>query len=161
MQKFIIFFFLISACFNAYSQNKLFVRIYNINSEKTNKGFVLKENDTILHIKKDTTVIAIPVRKIGIIKTRMSGGHNILIGTVIGVTATGILGAASAEPDAEIIEYNAAEGFAAGAIIGAPIGALTGALTAGFKNSKTFIIQGDVEKWKAFQTYLSARTRHE
>lgn len=62
-----------------------------------------------------------------------------------------ILGAASADPDAWILGYTAAEGATAGALLGGTTGAAIGGITILFKNSKTFIIDGEESNWKTFQ----------
>ena len=65
-----------------------------------------------------------------------------------------ILGVASAEPDAMIFGYSAGEGAAVGVLLGAPAGAVIGGITALFKNSSTYIIDGDLVKWKAFSEMI-------
>ena len=66
-----------------------------------------------------------------------------------------ILGGISAEPDDAFIQYTTAEGAVIGAIAGGAIGAAIGGLTALFKNSKTYLINGDLTKWKAFQIMIA------
>ena len=75
-----------------------------------------------------------------------------LISSVIGVTEIAILGAATADPNALVFGYTAGEGAAAGALIGLPVGAAFGGLTSLFKNSKSYLINDDIEKWKVFQS---------
>jgi len=60
-----------------------------------------------------------------------------------------ILGTASADPEA-FLGWTAGEGVVLGVILGAPAGAAIGGITALFKNSSTYIIDGDLVKWKAF-----------
>ena len=155
MKKRILLFFLIAFCSTLYPQNKLFVRVYDLKDKKINKGYVLAANDSVLRIKKDTAYIDIPVKTIGTIRTKRSIGNNILWGTLIGTVVVGSIGAASAEPDAMILAFTPAEGFIIGTLLGAPAGVIIGTLTAAFKNSKKFVIDGELEKWKAFQEHLA------
>ena len=110
--------------------------------------------DSSLQLKVKSTPIDIPVQKIGSIKTKRSAGHNILIGSIAGASSMAIFGAATADPD-EFLGYTAGEGAAAGILIGAPPGAVIGGITALFKNSRTYLIDGDIMKWKAFQKSIS------
>lgn len=157
MKRLILFFFLLTICHPLYPQkNQLFVRVYDLNDKKINKGFVIAVNDSLLRIKKDTSYVDIPVKTIGTIRTKKSVGNNVLIGSLMGAAVVGGIGAATAEPDAEIMGYTAGEGFIIGVIFGAPTGAIIGTFSAGLKNSKTFKIDGDLEKWKAFREHLTA-----
>lgn len=158
MKKLLTICFLMMVCYPLTAQNKLFVRVYDLKGHKIEKGYVLEANDTILRLAKDNISFDIPVKTIGTVKTKRSVGHNILVGSLIGTAIVGSLGAASAEPDAEIMGYSAGEGFILGTIVGAPSGALIGLFSAALKNSKEFTIKGDLEKWKIFQNYLSERS---
>ena len=160
MKKLLSLFFLIAVCHTVYPQQQLiFVRVYNLNDKKIDKGYVLAANDSLLRIKKDTSYIDIPVKNIGWIRTKRSIGNNILWGTIIGSAVVGAIGAATAEPDAFILAYTPAEGFAMGAIVGATAGVIVGTLTAAFKNPKKFVIDGDLEKWKAFREYVKSKEK--
>jgi hypothetical protein len=143
--------FLISISYNMYAQKSIFVRVFDLSGKKINKGHVFTVTDTSLQLKGKSVPVNIPVRSIGFIKTKHSAGNNVLIGSIVGVSSLAILGVASAEPDAEIAGYTALEGAGAGAIVGLPVGAVIGGLTSLFKNSKSYLINGDVTKWKAFQ----------
>src|SRR4051812_24827472 len=127
--------FLVLLSHNIYSQKSIFVRVYDLTGKKVNKGHLLTITDTSLQVK-GKSFVDIPVRSIGSIKTKHLVGNNLLVGSTIGVFSMAIIGAASAEPDAEILGYTAGEGAAAGALIGLPIGAAIGGLTILFQNSK-------------------------
>lgn len=142
-------------CLEMTAQNKLFVRVYDLEGKKINKGFILAVNDSLLRIEKNKNYIDIPVKTIGMIKTKRSAGNNVLIGSLAGATLMGAITAASADPDAWILDYTPLEGALIGILVGAPAGALLGAITVGFKKSKKFTINGDLEKWKAFLLHLS------
>jgi hypothetical protein len=145
---------LISFSYNLSAQKSTFVRVYNLTGQKIYKGDVHMVTDSSLQLKVKSTPIDIPVQKIGSIKTKRSAGHNILIGSIAGASSMAIFGAATADPD-EFLGYTAGEGAAAGILIGAPPGAVIGGITALFKNSRTYLIDGDIMKWKAFQKSIS------
>jgi outer membrane lipoprotein SlyB len=143
-----------------YGQNdnknkQMFVRIYNLEGKKINKGKVIAVTDSTLQLNRMKGVERINLKDIGMVKTKRSAGNNVLMGSAIGATSMAILGAASADPDAWIFSYSAGEGAAAGAFLGGTAGAAIGGITILFKNSKTFLINGDIEKWKAFQEMIS------
>lgn len=132
------------------NKKKLFVRVYDLEGKKIGKGHVNILNDTLLELKKNSKLIQFNVNDIGTIKTKRSAGHNILIGTAIGATTFAILGAASADPDAWIFGYTAAEGAAVGALGGGLGGAAVGGASVAFKNSVTYPINGNIDKWRIF-----------
>ena len=106
-------------CVTTYAQegtikNTLFVRIYNLDGDKMNKGKVLTVNDTIIQLLKNKETVNIDMRTIGLIKTKRSAGNNVLIGSLIGLTIGAIVGVASADPDALIFGYSASEGGTGG-----------------------------------------------
>lgn len=158
MKKLLSLCLLMMVCCPLAAQSKLFVRVYDLEYKKINKGFVFALNDSTLILEKDTKLLDIPVKKIGMIKTKRSMGNNVLIGTLIGTTVFAAAGAATADPDAFIFDYTPAEGALMGTLIGAPAGAFAGAVSAAFKKSKTFTIDGDLEKWKAFWMHFSEKT---
>lgn len=158
MKKLITLLMLLVVCSNVCAQNRLFVRLYDLNDKKINKGFILAVNDTILRLKKDTTYVDIPVKTIGTIRTKRTVGNNILIGTLVGSTLFATIGAATADPDSWFLDYTPAEGAIIGTLIGAPAGAIVGTFSCAFKNSKKFVINGDAEKWKAFLLHFSEKT---
>ena len=89
--------------------HNVFLRVYNLEGKKISKGSVIFINDTLLALKNSSDKTAISMKDIGYIKTKRSAGHNILIGSAIGTATGAILGAASADPDAWIFGYTAAE----------------------------------------------------
>jgi len=156
MKRLLTFLFVIAICHQVYAQKTIFVRVYNLNGKKINTGRVLAITDSSLQIKgesKDTFNVSI--NSIGTIKTKRSTGHNVLMGSLLGAGAFAIAGVATADPNDEIVSWSAGEGVLAGIVVGAPIGAAVGGITAAFKKIKTFEINGSIEKWKAFQIYIS------
>lgn len=128
----------------------MFLRVYNLAGEKINKGKLLAVSDTLLQLLRNNKTVNVDVKSIGYIKTKRSAGNNILTGSLIGATTFGIFGAATAEPDAWILGYTAAEGAAGGVFLGGVAGAALGGITVAFKNSTTYQINGDLDRWKIF-----------
>src|SRR4051794_38573080 len=149
--KLVIFLFFILLAYDVSAQKMGFVRVYDLNGHKINKGEVLAITDTSLLLQREAKIATIPLASIGTIKTKRSAGNNILVGSVIGTVVGVALGVASANPD-EFLGFTAGEGAAMGVIIGAPVGAAIGGITVLFKNSKTYLINGDATRWKAFQS---------
>lgn len=145
---------------NVYAQKPaietgMFIRVYNLKGQKIGKGKLFTASDTLLTLKKNSKFINIEPLDIGIIKTKRSVGHNFLMGSIIGGTSMAVLGAASADPDAWIFGYTAAEGATGGVVVGGISGAAIGGITILFKNSKKFIINGDKSNWKAFEKLIN------
>ena len=154
--KTIVLLFVLMFGTNIYAQKETintgaFVRVYNLESKKINKGKLISASDTLLTLKRNSKFIYIASKDIGYIKTKHSAGNNILMGSIIGGVSMAILGAASADPDAWILGYTATEGAIAGALFGGTTGAAIGGITILFKNSKTYMINGEESSWKIFQ----------
>lgn len=148
---------LLSITINAQEVTKkanIFVRVYDLQNKKISKGNITSISETSLHLNRNGEYVKIPVNKIGSIKTKHSAGNNVLIGAAGGAIPMAILGAATADPDAMIFGYTAGEGAAAGALFGGTIGAAIGGITILFKNSKSYIINGDELKLKEFKELI-------
>lgn len=128
----------------------LFVRVFDMDGKKMGKGKILAISDTSLLLFRNGRSLEFPVKEIGLVKTKRSGKHNVLVATAIGAVILGMAGAASAEPDAWF-GYTATEGAFGGAVLGGAAGAGIGGITLLFKKSKTYIINGDSANWKAFK----------
>ena len=144
---------------NVYAQNEfentnIFVRVYDLDGKKIGKGKILSISETSLQLYRKGESVKVKVNGIGSIKTKHSAGNNVLVGAATGATTMAILGAATAEPDAWILGYTAGEGAAIGAFLGGTVGAAIGGITILFKNSKSYEINGDIEKWKAFKEMI-------
>lgn len=147
--------FILALSLNSYAQNEdiyssEFVRVYNLQGKKINKGHLMFINDSLLTIKRNDKLIPLEIANIGFIKTKHSTGHNVLIGAAVGGGTLGVLGAATADPDGWVLGYSAPEGFAGGLVIGGAAGAVVGGITTLFKNSNTYLINGDLDKLKIF-----------
>ena len=139
--------------FTAFAQevppdSKGFVRVYDLQGEKFANGKIQSFSDSALLLKGEQQI---DPQDIGIIKTKRSTGHNVLVGTIIGAVMTGGIMAATADPDDWVFSYTAGEGYLMGTIIGAPVGAFWGWISSLLKESRTFIIDGDQQKWQDFQ----------
>jgi hypothetical protein len=155
MKRLFTFLFLVSIGYQVCAQKAIFVRVYNINGKKINTGRVLAATDTSLQLKMENRdTVNISINTIGRIKTKRSAGHNVLMGSVAAAGAFAIYGAATADPD-EFLGYTAMEGAVGGMVLGIPVGAAIGGITVLFKKSGTFVINGNIEKWKAFHSYIS------
>ncbi len=151
--KFLLFTLALISCSMLYSQetkNKAapFVRVYDLNGIKISKGRIASLTDTSLVVGPIEKPVNIEVTGIGFIKTKRSAGNNILWGAAIGAGTGAILGFASGGENEWWGKGEGAGGF--GLIFGV-MGSGIGAITAIIKNSKTFPIDGDVIKWKAFR----------
>jgi hypothetical protein len=131
-----------------------FVRLYSTHGNKISKGYIISVNDSILKLKNKSKYEILNFKDIGYIKTKRSAGNNVLTGASIGAATGALLGIASADPEAWIFGYTASEGAAMGLISGGISGAAIGGLTIIFKNSKTFIINGDESNWKTFMQII-------
>ncbi|WNM18558.1 hypothetical protein [Flavobacterium capsici] len=129
----------------------LFIRVFDLNGHKINKGKISFVSDSIVQVIHEGEKIDIPVNTIGTIKTKRSAGHNALIGAAVAGGLFAIIGAVSAEPDASFLSYTPEQGAAAGLLLGIPAGSAVGLVTSAFKNSRTFIVNGDYQKWKEFE----------
>jgi hypothetical protein len=132
------------------AQHFSFIRVYNKAGKKINKGTIISITDSSLVLKQGYKTIDILATDIGYIKTKHSEGNNILVASSVSAGILAIFLAATAEPN-KMLGYSAGTGAAIGIISGAPLGAVMGGITILFKNSKTFIINGDIHQWKKFQ----------
>jgi len=128
-----------------------FIRVYDKEGNKISKGRIVMLTDTSLTIKKGDSIYTIRANEIGSIRSKRSGGHNVLIGSITGAALLAIGGIATAEPDAWIFGYTAGEGAAMGAAGGATAGGIIGAITTLFKDKKKYKIAGQPDSWKKFK----------
>ena len=70
----------------------LFVRVFDLDGKKIGKGHIYSSNDSLVVLKLKDKRKEINLVEIGKIKTKRSGGHNILIGASSGVFVGSILG---------------------------------------------------------------------
>ena len=122
--------------------------------KKIAKGYFMLATDSTLILERKSKTNDINVASIGHIKTKRSGGNNVLTGSLTGMTTGIILGASTADPDAWIFSYSATEGATAFGLLGAIGGAALGGIVSGVKNSNTYIINGDNNNWKIFKEFI-------
>lgn len=153
--KHVFFALTLIACMNLQGQQDWvksngFVRVFDLQGKKIGKGKILKVTETSLQLIRQGNTKEFMFADIGKIKTKRSGGNNVLVGAATGATAFAIVGIATADPDAWIFAYNRGQGALSGAIFGGMAGSALGGISILFKNSKSYAINGDQEKWKAF-----------
>lgn len=148
---FVIFTSLSMYCQNQTKENKMFVRVFDFEGKKMAKGYIIAANDSALELSRSNESKTISLKNINYIKTKRSAGSNVLMGSIIGAGTLGILGAATADPDAWIFGYTAAEGALGFGLLGAVGGGAIGGITSVFKKTKTISIEGNNEKWRRFR----------
>lgn len=163
--KFLLLISLTFVTYAALAQKAMFVRVFDLKGKKITSGKIAELTDSSFKIRKNSSrSTMIPFRQIGIIETKRSAGHNVLIGALIGSVAFGIVGATGTESDTQTgydldLFSSPGEQAAVGAVVGLTIGAAIGGITALFKKSKTIVIKGDPLKWKGFQSYINQLTK--
>lgn len=133
-------------------KTNVFVRVYNLQGKKISKGNIFSISDTSLQLKGKREPVIIDASSIGLIKTKHSGGNNVLMGAATGATALAIFMAASDGPNDG---FDPAGAAAVGGFLGGIAGAAIGGLTSLFKKSKSYIISGDELKWKEFKETIT------
>jgi hypothetical protein len=140
---------------NEAAKNSLFIRVYNLEGDKMNKGKILSVNDTILQLQGKNGSVDIDIRTIGLIKTKRSAGNNLLLGSLIGLGTGAIFGAiANGGDNSWFTTEEAAAGIG---VIGAVFGTGIGGLSILSKNSKSYAIKGDASKWKVFEEMINGK----
>lgn len=125
-----------------------FVRVYDLEGTKIAKGKIISLNDSTIVTGPEGNTDTVNRNRIGSIKTKRSAGNNVLMGAAIGTGTGAILGIASGGENSWWGQGEGAGGF--GLFFGA-VGAGIGAITIIFKKSNTFVIEGDLSKWKTFK----------
>lgn len=148
-------------------ENGMFVRVYNLKGKKIGKGKLYIISDSLLTLKRNSKIINLKPNEIGFIRTKQSTGHDVLVGSIIGVTTFAIIGAATSHEETKTAnlgwlgsyEYTTGTSPGTGAAIGGGLGLVGGALTglgvSALKNSKKFIINGDKSNWNAFEQLIN------
>ena len=149
---------------NEQNETRTFIRIFNFEGNKVNKGYFQFINDGYLWIRSNKNIVQIDVTEIAHIKTKRSAGNKALLGAVIGGAAGSIIGGVSAEgkeTKTETLlfgierEYSTGTSAGTGALRGAAAGMVGGALvgfgSSIFSNSKLYVIDGKIENLKAFE----------
>lgn len=133
---------------NSYAQKKtkaLFLRVYTLEGKKI-KGNIKNFNDSLLVLQKGEKEFRIESKNIKTIKTKRSGGGNVVAGALVGALVGGLIGS-SQETDWLVTKETNIAGYG---IAGAAIGGAVGALTLAAKKSKKYHLDGDLDKWQLF-----------
>ncbi|SHJ05712.1 hypothetical protein [Algibacter luteus] len=133
--------------------NSLFIRVFSESRKKIAKGKIVFMNDSILCLKRGQKKQNIQVKDIWRIKTKRSEGNSVLASTATGATIGIVLGVATADPS-DWWGYTAGEGAIAFGSLGAIGGAAIGGISSAFKNSETYVINGDIDKWRLFKEMI-------
>lgn len=128
----------------------IFIRVYDLEGNKIGKGKILSISKSTLQLERRSRTKEFSVSNIGSIKTKRSARNNVLVGAGIGAVTVGIAGAAVSEPNDWVFSFTKAEGAFGEAILGGVAGAGIGGITSLFKDSRTYIINGEPSKLEAF-----------
>lgn len=141
-------------CSTILAQNAIFVRVYDMSEKKTHKGHIKSISDSTLQLEENGLYVYIPFTEIKTIKTNHSGGHTILMTTLIYLSTSVIISTIGNNPNNKILSWSSGEAAAIGAILAIPSGVLTGGIIALLKKNKTYTIDGEYKKWKIFQSVM-------
>lgn len=156
-KKTTVFVISIFLCANVLAQNEtsspnVFVRVYNLQNKKIGKGRISAITESSIQLIRNKKIKEISVVHIGLIKTKRSDGHNLLIGSAAGAILMGIAVAFDTNEDNAF--FSVEGDILAAAISGGTAGAAIGGITCLFKNSTTYEINADMEKWKIFKRMM-------
>ncbi|GAA4291827.1 hypothetical protein GCM10023163_07410 [Aestuariibaculum suncheonense] len=149
---------MISISISAQEENKtqkLFLRVFDMDGKKIGKGHIHSINDSLIVLSKAKKLKKIHPKEIGKIKTKRSGGHNVLVGATSGALVGVVLGSVNPPTDSSGGTFTWAGGssgdeLASGVTVGVISGTIIGGISALFNNPKTFVIESNPEKWNAF-----------
>jgi hypothetical protein len=131
------------------AQKKTYMRFYTVAGKKFESGFYGGSTDSSIAVYKNKEKIEIAVSKIGVIRTRRSLGHSMLVGAAIGGVPLGLIGVASGEEPQPGSYYTFTSGqqLKLGLFLGGIFGAAIGSLIHGFQKRTAFIINGSSVRW--------------
>jgi hypothetical protein len=149
----------------AIHSQKKFIRIFDETGRKTYKGYLSDVSDSTVTIRRSEKIIEIPITKIATIKLNRSVGHTVLVSSLVGATSFAILGIVTADPDAWIFGYTAAEGAVAGAAFGGLTGSGFGSIISALSNRPAYHVNMNHEDWMKVKpsliVYLTGRPMNE
>lgn len=138
----------------SFSQKKTFVRVFDENGKKIQKGFLVATTDSSLTLQLGEKFSEIPINRVSVLKLGRSIGNTILISSLLFGTAFAIAGAVSADPSDLILTYTASEGAAAGFLGGTALGVLTGSLFYPFNKRPEFKVNQQLIEWVKIKDLL-------
>ena len=139
-----------------FSQKGTFVRVFDEKGKKTHKGHLVNTSDSSLIIAANNGTVEIPVTLITSIKLRRSFGHTVLWTSLAVGGAMAIGGAASADPDAWIFPYSAAEGAFAGMVVGSIAGGTIGSIVSGTRKRPEILVNRKLTNWPDVRAFLKS-----
>ncbi len=143
--------------FHCFAQHhKVFIRVFDVRGYKIFRGHLIRITDSTLVFKHHVEINA---TNIGTIVTKRSIGHNMVVGSIPGLSLGAILGTiAVAIGNLEGDNPGDTEGVlpvVIVSIIGGALGSVVGLISAGFKHTETFDISGDQNKWNVFEQWYN------
>ena len=129
--------------------------IYNLEGEKSNKGKVKLISETSIELYLKGKTISVPLKKIGKIKTKRSGGNNVAKGALILGGSLALLGLLTGDDPPGWFSFSATEKGTIGLIGGGIIGAGIGKIKTIFKKSKLYIIGRNEMKLENFKEKIN------
>ena len=159
----VITLFLFSNAIDAQSEQKastVFLRIYDSNKIKINKGKLVSIDVRSIDIRRNKKIVTININEIGTIKTKRAIGNNLGIGAAVGTTIGAIVGFAQGE-DAFFGANSAGDGALAFATLGLISGTVVGGLTALGKNPEKFEINQNPERLMRFKEFIYGENKIE
>ncbi len=148
--KTLVFSILIFLTINVHSQKKEFIRVYILEGKKIMRGRDYQITDSTIEFKKKNKIIH--YAQIGFIKTKHSFGHNIGVGSLLGLASLGLFTLTLPyDKNRNLFDKGTTVGLVS-TLIGAPSGALIGTISNVFKKPKKIEIDRDFEKWEKFKT---------
>lgn len=152
----LVFMLSLSVCAqNEFEISKVFLRVFDLQGKKIGRGKIISFSELSLQLDNDGKYKEIPVSSIGLIKTKHSGGNNLLIGAAAGAVVVTVLGSAGSGPSSRSNSsgsFNLSIDYGVGELapLGMVVGAVVGGCTVVFKKSKRYDINGEKIKWKEF-----------
>ena len=137
-----------------FAQKSMFVRVYNVKEKKIVAGHISAVTDTSLVLYTSYTHVTIPVRTIGLLKTKHSGGMNVFYGAMLFTVASAIIGIDSYPKHFLHNDLTTFQRALSGVIIGLPLGAMIGGISIQLKHSKSYRIDGDLTRWNGFKNFV-------
>jgi len=153
MKKLCTLFFTLLLIDAAHAQ-QTFMRIYNTNGHKFQKGYFIRATDSSVFIYRKEGIVEVPATRIGYIKTKRSVVHSVLVVALAGAVPISVLGTAPGKPlphndnlytaTKDTLLFTPASAVTTGSITNIPAGGLPAANT----RRTTFTINGNIDTWR-------------
>jgi hypothetical protein len=157
MKQLLIILFFITFCtgfIGKVSNAQAFIRIYNDHGKKMGKGRIELIADTVLVISNDEKQLQkFLVAEIAFIKTKRSIGTSVGLGFGAGVIGSIFL-ADQVIKSSENIDDEEWNIIGIGILSGIAAGTLAGAVSGIVTKREKFVINGDLERWRAIESRL-------